>query len=177
MIINVTDFHEDAHPVHHVYVRDYSELIAYEDYCLEIGFEGVMMRSPYAPYKQGRGTFKEGIIYKLKRFQDAEAMIVGFKELMINKNTLEKDELGYAKRSSAKDGLVPGNTLGAFLVHFENQILEIAPGNFNHEDRKLIWDNRPDFDNKILKFRFFNHGIKDKPRFPRATGFRDLGDM
>ena len=54
-----------------------------------------MMRNPIAPYKQGRGTFREGIIYKLKRFEDSEAVIIGFVEQMTNQNVLEKDELGY----------------------------------------------------------------------------------
>jgi len=158
-------------------VTTLEDLLKYENECLKAGFEGIMMRDPYAPYKNGRGTFKEGIIYKLKRFQDAEATIIGFKELMLNENTLGVDELGYAKRSTSKEGLVPGNTLGAFVVEFENQILDIAPGVLTHEDRKAIWEDQEFFLNKILKFRFFAHGVKDKPRFPRYIGFRTLEDM
>jgi len=158
-------------------VMIYEELMDFELECLFAGFEGIMMRNPEAPYKQGRGTFNEGIIYKLKRFQDTEGRIVSFKELMINKNEQEKDELGYAKRSSAKAGLIPGETLGAFIVRYGDQELDIAPGILTHEDRKLIWENKEDFIGKVIKFRFFAHGIKDKPRFPRFVGFRDLGDL
>ena len=135
------------------------------------------MRNPIAPYKQGRGTFREGIIYKLKRFEDSEAVIIGFVEQMTNQNVLEKDELGYAKRSYAKDGLVPANTLGRFIVLWNGIELDIAPGNFNHAQRQEIWNNQDKFINKLLKFRYFNHGIKDKPRFPRAVGFRDEMDI
>ena len=170
----------NAHPVElidNVTIENYNELIEYEERVLREGFEGVMLRDPFAPYKQGRGTFKEGIIYKLKRFKDDEAVIIGFKERMINENTLKRDELGYAKRSSSKEGLTPGGTLGAFIVYFEGQELEIAPGKFSHEDCKDIWENQELFKGALLKFRYFLHGIKDKPRFPRAIGIRDKEDI
>ena len=117
------------------------------------------------------------MIYKLKRFQDAEGVIVDFKEQMVNNNILEKDELGYAKRSAAKDGLVPGDTLGGFILSFNGMEIDVAPGAFSHAQRKLIWEGRESFKGSLLKFRFFAHGIKDKPRFPRAIGFRDEIDL
>ena len=163
--------------VKHEYVETYEELIAFENKCLEAGFEGVMMRNPVSHYKQGRGTFREGIIYKLKRFEDSEGTIISFQEQMTNQNTLEKDELGYAKRSYSKEGLVPADTLGRFIVEWNGQELDIAPGNFTHSERKAIWDNQDKYKGKLLKFRYFNHGIKDKPRFPRAIGFRDEIDL
>ena len=168
---------EDLILVEHKYIETYDELIEYENNCLEAGFEGIMMRNPVAHYKQGRGTFREGIIYKLKRFQDAEGQVIGFVEQMTNNNELEKDELGYAKRSQAKDGLSPADTLGRFIILYEGQEIDVAPGNFTHAERKFVWDHRDVFMNKFLKFRFFAHGIKDKPRFPRAIGFRDEMDM
>jgi len=169
-----TDSRQEA--VQHAMVYNKEELLDYEFKMLRRGFEGIMMRNPNAPYKNGRGTFKEGIIYKLKRFQDVEAVIVGFKEAMVNENVQEKDELGYAKRSSSKEGLVAGETLGAFYVDYQGQVLEIAPGSIVHDDRKFIWDNQKMFLGELLKFRFFSHGIKDKPRFPRAVGIRHRSD-
>ena len=163
--------------VKHEYVDTYEELIAFENKCLEAGFEGIMMRNPVSHYKQGRGTFREGIIYKLKRFEDSEGTIISFQEQMTNQNTLEKDELGYAKRSYSKEGLVPADTLGRFIVEWNGQELDIAPGNFTHSERKAIWDNQDKYKGELLKFRYFNHGIKDKPRFPRAIGFRDEIDL
>ena len=53
---------------------------------LEAGFEGVMLRDPQGLYKHGRSTFKEHGLMKLKRFEDAEATIVGFEEQMHNTN-------------------------------------------------------------------------------------------
>jgi DNA ligase-1 len=163
--------------VPHVEVNDYDELIAYENKTLELGFEGIMMRNPIGEYKQGRATFRQNIIYKLKRFKDAEAKVIGFNEQMTNNNVLEEDERGYAKRSSSKDGLSPAGTLGNFVCEHQGQIITVAPGAFDHAHRKLIWDNQNQYEGKLLKFRYFAHGIKDLPRFPRALGWRDTIDL
>jgi DNA ligase-1 len=163
--------------IQHDLINNFEELLRFEEICITEGFEGIMMRSPDAPYKQGRGTWREGIIYKLKRFQEDEALIIGFKEQLHNNNTLEKDELGYAKRSYSKDGLVSAGMVGSFYVDYLGQELEIAAGSFTQEERKVIWQNQEKYLRKMLKFRFFLHGIKDKPRFPRATGFRDKRDL
>jgi DNA ligase-1 len=96
---------------------------------------------------------------------------------MTNENILEKDELGYAKRSYKKDGMVAANTLGNFIVSYNNMVISVAPGKFNHDLRKTIWNSQNYYIGKILKFRFFAHGIKDKPRFPRAIGFRSKIDL
>lgn len=163
--------------VDHFHVEDYYDLIQFEERCLEQEFEGIMLRDPIGIYKQGRGTFKEGLIYKLKRFFDDEAEIIGFKEQMENNNPLERDELGFAKRSTAKEGMIPANTLGGFIGIFNEMEIDIAPGAINHEERKHIWNHREHFRGKYLKFRYFKYGIKEKPRFPRAIGFRDTIDI
>jgi DNA ligase-1 len=163
--------------VDHHEVETYDELIAYEEVQLAAGYEGIMMRDPVGHYKQGQGTFNEGLIYKLKRFTDAEATIIGFVEQNVNTNDQERSELGYAKRSTAKDGMLPANTLGKFIVDFAGLELTVGCGSFNHTERKEIWDNQETYLGTLLKFRFFSHGVKDLPRFPRATGFRTTLDL
>jgi DNA ligase-1 len=171
----------DVKLIPHLYVENYDDLMAYEKLCLDDGYEGIMMRHPEGHYKQGRGTFKEGLIYKLKRFNDGEGILVDILPMMENHNTLEKDELGYAKRSSSKDGLVASDIAGKLvvLVEFQDEdlYLDVAPGSFTHEDRRKLLKNREEYLGKILKFRFFKHGAKDKPRFPRALGFRNKIDL
>ena len=161
----------------HEHIDNYDELIAYENKQLALGYEGIMMRDPIGRYKPGRATFNEGIIYKLKRFTDDEGVIVDFVEQMTNNNEKERDELGYAKRSSSKDGLEPAGTLGMLQVLYNGQIIDVAPGKLNHAQRKHIWDNKEEYRNTLIKFRYFAHGIKDKPRFPRAIGFRNPMDL
>ena len=143
--------------VEHIDIDNYDQLIEYEEKCVDMGFEG--------------------IIYKLKRFQEDEAVIIGFEEKMHNNNELQKNELGYAKRSSAKEGLVPANTVGNFICYFKNQEISIAPGAFSHDQLKQIWEDRDEYIGELLKFRYFAHGVKDKPRQPRAVGFRSIIDI
>jgi len=163
--------------LNHVLITCELDLLAYELECLLQGYEGIMLRDPNAPYKQGRGTFKEGIIYKLKRFIDDEGIIVDFEEQFHNLNEQTKDELGYAKRSSHKENLVNSGMLGKFILEFKGEIIEVAAGQFSHEERKQIWEHQEKHLGKLLKFRHFSYGVKDKPRFPRAIGFRDQNDI
>ena len=92
------------------------ELLAYETAKVAEGYEGVILRSPEAPYKFGRSTVKEGYLLKVKRFEDSEAEIIGIEEEMHNANAAETNELGRTKRSSAKAGKVGKGTMGALVV-------------------------------------------------------------
>lgn len=150
---------------------------AFEDESLEAGYEGVMLKSMYAPYKEGRATINEGIIYKLKRFYDDEGEIVGFVERQINNNPQEIDERGYAKRSSAKEGKIGAGMVGKFKVKFRGEIINVAPGNFTHDELTEIWENQEEYIQSLLKFRHFAHGVKDAPRHARAIGFRSRDDV
>lgn len=168
-----------VHFVEHTLCHTLEELLAYETACLLDGYEGIMMRDPAGPYKYGRGTFKEGIIFKLKRFQDDEAMVVDFEERMTNLNVDIKDAFGRAKRSTAKSGLVGAGTVGKFIVFFNGENIPVSTGNFSHAELQAIWDNREAIlaTQPYLKFRHFPHGQKDRPRVPRALGWRDKIDF
>jgi DNA ligase-1 len=163
--------------VEHTEVENLEELLAYEDRMLAEGWEGIMGRDPVAPYKQGQSTYNQGWMYKFKRFSDTEGVIVGFVEEMTNTNEQERSPLGFAKRSKSKEGLVPADTLGKFLVEFQGSVINVGCGVFTHSQRKEIWDEQGRFKGRLLKFRFFAHGIKDQPRHARALGFRDPMDL
>lgn len=163
--------------VEHKLVNNYEELIEYEELMLAAGYEGIMMRDPNGRYKHNRGTMREGLIFKLKRFQDDEGLIIGFEEGMKNENEKTTNEKGYATRSESAEGMVPANTLGKFIVDYKGKTIKVAPGSFNHADRSTIWRSKEEFIGSWLKFRFFAYGVKDLPRFPRAVGFRDKIDM
>ena len=159
-------------------IENESELLQYEDKVLSMGYEGLILRDPMAPYKCGRGTWREGIIMKLKRPTDDEGLVVGMEEAMENTNIQEINELGLLKRSTKKEGMVPKDTLGKFIVDFKGMLINVAPGVFTHEERKDIWDHKEDWiEKKILRFRHFAHGFKDAPRHARAMGERHLTDI
>jgi DNA ligase-1 len=163
--------------VEHRLIWSYEELIAFEEECLEAGYEGIMIRDPEGPYKNGRSTMRQGWLIKLKRFEDLELKIVGFEEAFENTNEDVRSELGYAKRSQSKEGLIPSGTLGKFLVEFQGQVVPVSCGSFKHHERQHIWDNQEVYFGELLKVRHFPKGVKDLLRFPRAIGFRDLIDM
>lgn len=161
-----------------VIITDLETLSNYEEQCVNDGFEGVMIRSLNSPYKLGRSTLKEQYLLKIKRFQDAEAVVVGFEEKMKNNNKLEKNELGYAKRSSSMAGLEAADTLGTLLVKDPKTNLEFGIGSgFDDKTRKEIWQNKDKYLNKLVTYKFQPSGGKDLPRFPVFKGFRSEDDV
>lgn len=161
-------------------VRTVEEVLALELEALKLGLEGLCLRIPNGPYKFGRSTVKEGYLLKLKRFADSEAEILGFEEQMRNANALEKDALGYAKRSHAKAGKIGKGTLGKFLVRdiYTGIEFKIGTGDgLTDALRKEIWDNRDAWIGRLIKYKFQPHGVKTAPRLPVFLGRRDERDL
>lgn len=162
----------------HKTIDNEDELLAEEERVLDLGYEGVMLRNPFGRAKlNARCTINDAIIWKLKRFVDAEGRVIGFEEGTINTNEQLRDERGYAKRSKAMAGLVPSGMVGKFLVEYEGQVLKIGPGCFSHAELIDIWNNQPKFTGDWLKFRFFSRGSKNSPRQPIAVGWRSTLDF
>lgn len=147
------------------------------------GYEGVMGRHPTGPYKHGRSTMSEQFLWKHKRFTDGEATVLRLEEGHTNTNTLQKDELGRAKRSFTKDGLV-GNGMVGTLICMDPVWGEIrvAPGKMSHYDRSMYWNLYKSSPHhvlglvgKIIHWRSFGYGTKDAPRFARYYGLREDG--
>ena len=158
-------------------VNDFEDVQKLEERWLSEGYEGVMLRDPNGTYKFGRSSVKENIILKVKKFLDAEGIVVGFKEKMSNQNEATLDAFGYTERKGGKDGMVPANTLGAFrLMLHDGQEVSCGSG-LNDEQRKEIWDNQDKYLEQFVKFKYMAHGIKDLPRHPIFLGFRDIDDM
>jgi len=159
-------------------IDNFKELYDIENFYLEQGYEGIMIRSIFGPYKCGRSTTKEGYLLKLKRFEDSEAVVIGFEELMHNDNELKTDNFGYANRSVCKDNLIPMNTLGSLVVKDIETGYEFGIGSgFTASQREEIWNNQNEYINKIVKYKHQLSGKKDAPRFPVFIGFRDVRDL
>lgn len=155
-----------------VYVNAFEDVADLEhEFIDNQGWEGVMLRKPDSPYKYGRSTFGQGYLLKIKRFDDDEAVIKGFVERMHNSNKAFKDELGHTKRSSAQEGMVPTDTLGALIVDWNGQEFEIGTG-FNDAQRKEYWENRDDLVGQSVTFKYQGVGSLGRPRFPVFLGFR-----
>jgi DNA ligase-1 len=153
------------------------EVQALEETYINLGYEGVILRNPNAMYKFGRCTLKENNSYKLKRFVDDEATIIGFEEEMHNGNNAELNELGGTKRSTAKSGLTGKDSLGAFICKTHDGVEFRIGSGFTQRDRKAFWDDRENLRGTLVKYKYFPVGIKDKPRHPIFLGFRNPMDM
>lgn len=167
-----------VHKLTHSIIETAEELDKFEADALFRGAEGVMVKAISGIYKQGRSTLKEGYLLKVKRFTDAEAVVIGFEEKMHNANEATVGELGQTKRSSHLENMVPMNTLGS--LHVRDLVtgvdFNIGTG-FNDELRKEIWNNQDVWSTKIVKYKHFEVGSVDKPRFPVFLGERMYEDM
>lgn len=157
--------------------RSMEELTAYEERFLASGYEGLMARSIDGLYKYGRSTVREGILLKVKRFEDSEARITGFEELQNNHNAATLDALGHTKRSTDKSGKVGAGVLGALLATDVRTGAAFSIGSgFSAAERLELWNRRNSLVGKLAKYRFFPTGSKDAPRFPTWQGLRDERD-
>lgn len=166
--------------VPHVLVHDKEQLLKLEQTYLEMGYEGVMLRSINGEYKCGRSTLNQGWLLKFKRFSDSEAVILGFEELMTNTNEKTVNNVGLSKRSGHQAGKIPAGILGKFRVRDISTGVEFEIGageGLTKELRKEIWDNKEKHLGKLVKYKFQTMGMKSRPRFPVWLGFRDERDM
>lgn len=185
-------------PHHLVYNND--DILDYESVYLSMGYEGVMLRDPNGPYKNGRSTTREGWLLKLKRFEDSEALVIGMEEKLHNANEATVGELGQTKRSSHQENLEPMDTMGALIVRDLKTGVKFNIGTGFSDDDRLwwwrLWADAPvttcDFSSRqnngsllikfakpsiIVNYTYFATGSKDKPRFPTFKGVRHKDDM
>lgn len=167
----------------HEFIRCYTpqEVLEYEADKLAQGYEGLILRNPYAPYKFGRSTLREEALLKLKRFTDAECIIVGVTEAFANDNEAFLDERGYTKRSQAQGGRTEGKgMIGSLTCRFpdSNETFEIGTfKGLTNEDKARLWDSHEALVGRVIKFKYFEHGMKDLPRHGVFLGFRDGDDL
>lgn len=173
-VLNLTCNNVEA--VQHKLVTNEQELLKFEAEALDFGMEGLMVRTTYGKYKQGRSTAKEGIIGKIKRFSDDETVVIGFEEKMTNTNEKLKNELGYSQRSQAQEGMVGAGTLGALICECNGIRFTMGSG-FDDVGRDEVWQNKDKYLNKLAKFKYFAVGMKDSYRFPIFLGWRHEDDL
>lgn len=154
-------------------LQSMDELVAYESEMVELGYEGVILRKGAGHYKFGRSTLREGLLLKLKRFEDSECRILAIEEEMHNTNAAQTNELGRTKRSTAKAGLVGKGTMGALVVEdiHHGWRFNIGSG-FTAAQRAQPWKI-----GSIHKYKYFPVGMKDVPRHPVYIGPRSKFDL
>lgn len=159
----------------HYTLKTMADVCDYEEHCVELGFEGTMLRNPWGRYKYGRSTLNEFILAKWKRFERSTAKIIDFVEACENTNEAVVNELGYTSRSTAKAGRKGKGTLGALICEDKElwgERFRIGTGEGLDDKLKLhIWKNRGQYLNTRVYYDYQIAGSKIRPRIPSYKGF------
>jgi DNA ligase-1 len=179
-------------------VHTLEELYAFEDECLDAGFEGVIVRDPNGMHKSGRATTKLGAYLRIKRFIDFEGKVVGMTEAMENQNEAKTNELGRTERSTHQENMIPKGMVGNILLEAladveyrgkvviqKGQEIVVGAGCMPHEQRIAVWqafaaDDTESEDyimGEIGKAKFMPQGQKAKLRMPTWLCLRAEEDM
>lgn len=138
---------------------------------LKEGKEGIMINSPNGWYKEGRSTFNEGYLLKVKRFEDDEAVVIGLEEEMENCNPATIEVSGLQKRSKHAANLKGKDCVGVLICKWRGKEIRIGSG--LTASQKSIWWQVPNLIiGKTITFKYQKHGMKDLPRSPKFKGIR-----
>jgi DNA ligase-1 len=156
------------------------------------GYEGTIIRNPYAPAKEGRATRKGQELWRVKPWADAEIFVTGITEGSKNGNEAKKNTLGRTERSSAAAGLIPngqvGSIQGTLLADFFDPItgkllfakglpVTVGSGEMSVAEATHYFKHPDEIVRHIVKFKHMTHGVKDVPRFPTYISHRLVQDM
>lgn len=151
-----------------IHIETLDDLLVVEEKYLDLGYEGLILRDPMAPYKHGRSTAKEQYLLKLKRFVDGEFKIVGFYEEMKNNNEATVSALGRTKRSSHKENKEGKNTLGGLILEWSPGVTFRCGSGFSDVEAARLWKLAQE--DKLVgqwaTIKYFAKGMKDVPRHP-----------
>lgn len=176
-----------------------AQLQLFEGEMVDQGHEGVIVRDPKALYKFGRAGVTAGELLKVKRFTDSEAVVVGVYEEMHNANEATTNALGRTERSSHQANKVGKGTLGGLIVELLHDHAGFPAGTefrvgtgFDAKMRRELWaaakrdedvarfngpSEHDEVYGRIVRFKHFECGAKDKPRHPVFLGWRSLIDI
>jgi len=149
----------------------------FESEILARGGEGVMLNSTCGKYKFGRSATKNPELQKVKRFDQEEFVVVGYTQFETNTNTLERDERGYAKRSTSKHGKVTVESLGSLILALPDSKTFNAGSGFTEEQRLQFWTERDNLVGKLASIQFFGYSKDGYPLLPVFKAFRSQIDI
>lgn len=148
------DIHNRVRVLVPVEIHTEAELWAFEDRCLAEGHEGVILRDPAGAYVCGRTKEEEGLMLKLKRHLDDEAVILTVFPM---------------------DG--SDTEAGGFAVEWRGSRFNIAWNSSLGLSRADALEMAAKLRGRIVRFRHQPNGAKRLPRFPVLTGFREGWDL
>ena len=170
--------HHRVRLVPHKIIKNDDELVEYSDWALNEGYEGLVLRQPSAPYKQGRSTAREGGFMRYCEWFRSEAVILKIHEGKINQNVSKHNELGYLKKSTHKENMVGSGRAGAWTVRDLETEVEFNIPVPTDTLQQNVMDNPDLWLGRLIKYKF-KPAVKvgGKPRFPQYEGLRSPLDM
>lgn len=171
--------HPNIVAVPYYVVHNLEALLNLDARFLEQGFEGTILRDPRGHYKEGRSTVKEGGLLRIKRFVEEEAFVHDVIEGQMNNNEAQTNELGRTERSTHQENMEPNGLIGALSCRDmkTGAMITVSAGAMTHDERKAWFQNQKQIIGKIIKYKTFPKGVKDKPRFPTFVCIRAESDM
>lgn len=165
--------------VPHLTVPNEDELMALHKVHLAWGFEGTVVRSRDGVYKQGTSSSVTQDYARIKMKEDAEAVIVGFEELMRNNNPVSKSKTGHTKRLGGRSGHTPSGVLGALVCEMPNGNrfkIGVFKG-ISMKVRQEMWESRDALLGMLAKYSFMHLTKNGEPRHSVFLGLRDARDL
>lgn len=174
-----------VHLVEQILVRDIAELRTLYALAIRLGYEGLILKDPRKPYKFGRSSILEAYAMKWKEFIDIDCVVLSAVQGKKNNNEKVKDELGKAKRSTAKGGKILIEAVGGFIVKcvdrnspFFGKTFNAGPGPLKKDELARLWkEERDSIPGRYMKVKIAKAGAMDLPRFPMFNGWRDPIDL
>lgn len=135
---------------------------------LDMGYEGLMVKRKDAPYKCGRGTYKQGIIYKMKPYETFDSKVTGFVQATVVREGAEKttNELGRSVTSKKKGDRIPIESCSALWVDHEGMPLKVSLASLTHAEREEVWKNQDSWIGTTIEYKGMMVGAKELPRHP-----------
>lgn len=167
-------FDEIINVVRQDYLYSTKEVNDYFEEALKNGYEGLILKDPNGRYKYGRGTIKEGLIYKVKPFVTFDAEILHVVQATeVDPNAEKKvNELGRSVTSKKKGDRLLIDKASAFEVEYEGKRLKVTLA-MTDEEKEAVWANRSTYIGKIIEYKGMLVGSKDVPRHPVMIRFRE----
>ncbi len=152
------------------------EVNKYYEEALDWGCDGLILRDPNGRYKFGRGTVKEGLIFKMKPFQTFDAKIIEVIQATEVREGAEKkiNELGRSVTSKKKDDRVLIEKASAFVVIYKGKELKTTIA-MTDKEKEEVWKNRAKYIGRTIEYKGMLVGSKEDglPRHPVFLRFRD----
>ena len=155
-------------------VKTSEDVVTYFNEATEWGCDGLILRHPEGKYKYGRGTLKEGLIYKLKPYITFDAKIIEVIQATKVDSHAEKkiNKLGYSETSKKKGDRIPIDKACAFVVMHKGQKKLKVMIAMTDKEKKKIWKNRETYIGRWIEYKGLVVGSKDLPRHPVMLRFR-----